>query len=374
MENNKKGFTLAETLIVLTSLGIIAAIVIPSFIHKNIETQNRTMVKKAMSAYDTAISKMLIENRITDETLLRQWADTEVKNQCANTSKYFKIKSGTGCLFKTMDNISWYIDDILNPIISVKDFENADDAKTKALDKNSTTTFKLLTLYDEKIGAFRTNDLEYTHNNGSEDQIAELENVYNFIKYNFKKNIKDSSDNSETSTDNQEEEPQIKPEVFTPANTCNTWGCCSSYTGSTCKEDLGSTKRNFDEYGRIISNGTGFSQYSDEASYNNVKYVELSDGIELEIHSISCNNENSVSSADCNNSTAPVINNLIVVKGTQGEGGSWSNVKGQITCTGNTCTCQTMREAGLCTNNIDAINAAFSKYGLNYTVSIDSGS
>ena len=48
--NDKKraAFTLAETLITLTILGIVAAITVPTLINKYIEATNRTKVKKAM--------------------------------------------------------------------------------------------------------------------------------------------------------------------------------------------------------------------------------------------------------------------------------------------------------------------------------------
>ena len=54
MNNNRKrihllGFTLSETIIVLVSLGIISAIVIPQIIHKYQATQSRMKIKKAMS-------------------------------------------------------------------------------------------------------------------------------------------------------------------------------------------------------------------------------------------------------------------------------------------------------------------------------------
>ena len=50
--NTKQGFTLAETLITLTILGVVAAITVPSLINKQIESANRTKVKKAMAVYE----------------------------------------------------------------------------------------------------------------------------------------------------------------------------------------------------------------------------------------------------------------------------------------------------------------------------------
>ena len=42
----EKGFTLAETLIVLVILGVIASITIPAVVRNQIEAQNRTKIKK----------------------------------------------------------------------------------------------------------------------------------------------------------------------------------------------------------------------------------------------------------------------------------------------------------------------------------------
>ena len=44
--NKNKAFTLAETLIVLVILGIIASITIPAVVRNQIEAQNRTRIRK----------------------------------------------------------------------------------------------------------------------------------------------------------------------------------------------------------------------------------------------------------------------------------------------------------------------------------------
>ena len=58
---HSSGFTLAETLITLTILGVVAAITVPSLINKYIESSNRTKVKKAMAAYEKALNQIIIE-------------------------------------------------------------------------------------------------------------------------------------------------------------------------------------------------------------------------------------------------------------------------------------------------------------------------
>ena len=49
---NEKAFTLAETLIALVILGIIAAVTIPTLIRNHVDNANRAKVKKAMSMYE----------------------------------------------------------------------------------------------------------------------------------------------------------------------------------------------------------------------------------------------------------------------------------------------------------------------------------
>ena len=115
-KRNKKAFTLAETLITLTILGVVAAITIPGLVRRQIEAANRTKIKKAMSVYDTAINKMVIENGIKDNAALVSTAGN-ADNNCAGSSPYFKISQGSGCEFKTSDGLWWNISDIENPII-----------------------------------------------------------------------------------------------------------------------------------------------------------------------------------------------------------------------------------------------------------------
>ena len=56
-----KSFTLAEIISVVLIMGIIAVLTIPVAVNKSINTVNRTKVKKAMAAYDRALSKWYIE-------------------------------------------------------------------------------------------------------------------------------------------------------------------------------------------------------------------------------------------------------------------------------------------------------------------------
>ena len=55
-------FTLAETLITLSILGIVAAITIPVLIGRQVDSQNRSKLRKSMTAYEKAVNQMLIDN------------------------------------------------------------------------------------------------------------------------------------------------------------------------------------------------------------------------------------------------------------------------------------------------------------------------
>ena len=111
-EENKSGFTLQETLITLTILGVVASITIPALIQKYIEATNRVKVKKAMAAYEKAINQMVVEENIAGS--IKAWAGAD----CSETSKYFKIINGGGCRFQTADKVWWDITDIEHPVIA----------------------------------------------------------------------------------------------------------------------------------------------------------------------------------------------------------------------------------------------------------------
>ena len=54
----QNAFSLAETMVVLVILGIIAIVVIPALVKKQVETTNRTKIKKAMAAYESVINQI----------------------------------------------------------------------------------------------------------------------------------------------------------------------------------------------------------------------------------------------------------------------------------------------------------------------------
>lgn len=197
--DRKLAFTLAETLITLTILGVIAAITVPMLINKQMEAANRTKVKKAMSEYEKVINNILIENDLRTEESFKSWAKTDsATNNYKEQRGYFKIvedsTSNPNCRFKAGDRIWWDIcgtdvSNIENPIIILdekyKDETRVDLetlAKTEKVDGKRVYVYALVGRRDETTGSIRVNDKAYE--NIQENNIAyqqEIEKLYAFL-------------------------------------------------------------------------------------------------------------------------------------------------------------------------------------------------
>lgn len=59
---SKKGFTLAEVLVTLAVIGVVAALTIPALISNSTERQARTSVKKALSILNQALTMSIAQN------------------------------------------------------------------------------------------------------------------------------------------------------------------------------------------------------------------------------------------------------------------------------------------------------------------------
>ena len=172
----KAAFTLAETLITLVILGIVAAITIPTLMNRHRESANRTRIRKAMTAYEAALNKMVIENNLRADGDIDNWSG----NNCANTRPYFKsAQDGANpCSFRTSDGTWWNITDIKNPLIALNNTEITDiaDAKTKAKDTSDNTTYAMVGRFDAQ-GILRVDDLGVET---SGDNNAYLTKLYGF--------------------------------------------------------------------------------------------------------------------------------------------------------------------------------------------------
>ena len=176
-KNNKKyAFTLAETLVTVITLGVIAIIALPNVFKNFSESHKIIKIKKAMAAYESVVRRINIENRFKTNEALLTWAPL---NNCTNTSKYFNSISvlnddnGTRCLFKTHDGLYWDISNIQKVIVSFKESDlNAANADTE----NGNKAFYIMSIFDEN-GKLRVNDIAYLN---SADQ-KKLANLYKFL-------------------------------------------------------------------------------------------------------------------------------------------------------------------------------------------------
>ena len=240
----KKAFTLAEVLSVLIILGVVAAITIPTTLKKTTERQNRTTLAKAVSAYESLIEKVTIENNIVNADYLQKFAiynrpilpnepeapgkrparrdfptqadynealalynqsvdqyDTDYENyentlksgECENIRKYIKVTSFYDrannnhgrCIFKA-GNIWWDMSNINQTIVSFKpeillDEHILDIAKSY----NDKRAFLLTTQRNDTIGAWFSNDVNRANNLSD---FVTRQKVWDFIKN--EKNVK----------------------------------------------------------------------------------------------------------------------------------------------------------------------------------------
>ena len=181
----KAAFTLAETLIVVAVLGVIATLTIPTLIKQQTETQNRVKVKKSMTAYEKALSSLVIENELRNNSVLSTWAQDEANSNCENATKYFKKSSGDGCIFKTSDGVWWNIENIQRPVIYLKKEgiteENKADITQKANDRDDKSALVLVGRSDDSSGAVRIDDLAFETNDPLDNSDIQVSKLFNFV-------------------------------------------------------------------------------------------------------------------------------------------------------------------------------------------------
>ena len=186
-------FTLAETLIVLVILGVVAAITIPALVKRHVESANRTRVRKAMAVYDMALNKIVVENGIKSNGDLYGSNGFAPAYDCSKTVNYFKpIQKISDCRFKTADGVWWDITFIHNPMIALdekyKDYIIEDwDLYSETLEDengNPLYVFAMTGRFDDATGSLRVNDKEYEDRIGGIDfnnTQKYLAKLYSFI-------------------------------------------------------------------------------------------------------------------------------------------------------------------------------------------------
>ena len=193
-----QAFTIAEVLITLIILGIVAAISIPNLINKQIENQNRTKVKKAMAMYEKVVNEILLENNLKSQEMFKSWAKKDaIDNNYSKQRAYFKIidesSSNPNCIFKTTDNVWWNIcgtneSNIGNPIIILDEsYKDYDRAELEKMAVNENINGKKLYIYaligrlDISNGAVRINDKSYENSKNMGNYPKYMDKLYNFI-------------------------------------------------------------------------------------------------------------------------------------------------------------------------------------------------
>ena len=178
----KNGFTLAETLITVVILGIVAAILVPNLINRQVENANRTKVKKAMASYEKAINFIIFENDIKSTEELKEFGEEE---NCKFSKGYFKtVQDGNNdCIFKTADRVWWNITDLTNPILILKDSQKnkeVDELRELAKEYKDKTVFSMVGRFDD-VGTLRVNDNAYEQTYGTIAQQKYVAKLWYFI-------------------------------------------------------------------------------------------------------------------------------------------------------------------------------------------------
>ena len=106
LPSTKKAFTLAEVLITLSILGVVAALTIPSLVNRQNELAAITKMKKAISTYESVVEVYMAENEATNFA-------AAAAGGCSSLKGYFKMTddngAGSGCVFTTADGVVWEI-------------------------------------------------------------------------------------------------------------------------------------------------------------------------------------------------------------------------------------------------------------------------
>ena len=186
----RNAFTLMETLVTIVILGIVATILVPNLINRQVENANRTRIKKAMASYEKAINYIIIENDIRTTEGIREFGEDD---NCKSVRGYFKtVQDGVNdCIFKTADRVWWNITDLTNPIIILKDSQKdktMTELKNLARNLSDMTVFALIGRFDD-LGTLRVNDNGFeqslTNNINNRKYMAKLWGFINNTTFNI---------------------------------------------------------------------------------------------------------------------------------------------------------------------------------------------
>lgn len=86
-----KGFTLAEVLITLGIIGVVAAMTIPTLIANYQKTQYITQLKKVYGSFSLALEKLLMDSGCPGDFICTGFADNNIKTIGDAISSYFNV-------------------------------------------------------------------------------------------------------------------------------------------------------------------------------------------------------------------------------------------------------------------------------------------
>ena len=114
LPTGKRAFTLAEVLITLSILGVVAALTIPTLVNRQSDLAAQVRIKKAISAYEDVIGIYMAENEVGNAVNMLKSGDP-LANDCSQARNYFKATNtptanGNDCQFVTADGTAWSID------------------------------------------------------------------------------------------------------------------------------------------------------------------------------------------------------------------------------------------------------------------------
>ena len=170
-------FTVAEVIMTLSIIGIIATLTIPSIISRNTTNANRIKIKKAMDVYSNTIITMVQENNLKANTeVVDKWAK---ENNCAKIRMYIKaIDEGSSpCQFKTADGLWWDVGVNGRVTKTIVAFKKENLTKEKAANEETYDAFFLMSQFDDKKRA-RIFDMQYSNYIGYSVNILNNAKVY----------------------------------------------------------------------------------------------------------------------------------------------------------------------------------------------------
>ena len=176
-----KAFTLAEVLITVSMIGVVAVMTIPSIHYNYKKSEYRTKVKKAMVMYDSLLRRIYADNFTTIKTDANLYTRVQSSN-CATPAKYIKFiqRPGNTCTFQTNDGIWIKLATDADTLWAKVAMTQADLNDNNSDDKEASYK-KVVWFFAAFNDGLHVNDQQAADAIGGSANKA-LTNLYNFIK------------------------------------------------------------------------------------------------------------------------------------------------------------------------------------------------